>query len=171
MVNQNTSTPSAFADFPADTRLWVYGADRELSERELAAIARALDEFVSNWHSHRVPVRGAYALADRRFILLAGYCTDGVSGCSTDSSVHAVKATGVDLGVNFLDSGLVFYRAEEGVASTTRVDFRDLVAAGEVDDQTRVFDLTLQTVGDLREKGLERPLSDSWHGRAFKPTA
>ena len=50
----------------------------------------------------------------------------------------------------------------------SRPAFRRLARAGEVDGQTRVFDLTADTVGALRRNGLERPAAESWHGRAFR---
>lgn len=51
-----------------------------------------LENFVSSWKSHGTPVKGFATLFFGRFIVfLADERASGVSGCSTDSSVHLIK--------------------------------------------------------------------------------
>ncbi|WP_204351865.1 hypothetical protein, partial [Klebsiella variicola] len=51
-----------------------------------------LIQFVSNWISHGTPVKGyANLLFGQFIILMADETATGVSGCSTDSSVHLMK--------------------------------------------------------------------------------
>ena len=47
--------------------------------------------------------------------------------------------------------------------------FRAMALAGEVGPDTTVFDNTVTRVRQLRAGEWERPLRDSWHGRAFLP--
>ena len=42
-------TPAEFRSFPGSTRIWIFGADRELENRESAALLTAVDGFLLNW--------------------------------------------------------------------------------------------------------------------------
>ena len=62
----------------------------------------------------------------------------------------------------------MFWRERDGtVRSASRPEFRALAAGGEVDADTRVFDNTVPTAGDLRAGRWETRLADAWHGRTF----
>jgi hypothetical protein len=154
---------------PDDARVWVYGLDRPLDADTRSRVEEVLDHFVSGWESHQVPVEGAYGIVEDRFILLAGHCTDGISGCSTDSSVRVIKALHEHLGVNGLDRSLVYYRTDDGaVHALNRVDFQKKVSAGILGEGTTVFDTTIQHVSDLRSDKFETTFEKSWHAMAFK---
>lgn len=159
---------TAFEGMPDDTRVWVYGLDRPLDDATRERVTAVLDEFMKTWTSHDVPVKGAYALVEDRILILAGYCTDGIGGCSTDSSVRVVKALQADYGVNGLDRSLVFYRADDDqVHALSRVDFQKKVEAGILGDGTPVFDTTIQNLNDLRAGRFETVFEKSWHAKAF----
>ena len=59
------------------------------------------------------------------------------------------------------------------VHAVSRADFQELVAAGQVDANTPVFDGTVQFIGDLRRGGFETTFAKSWHARCvqFFPTS
>ncbi len=160
------TTFSALAD---TARLWIYGFDRRLAPREAALVSERLDAFCAQWRSHGRPVRNAWSLVDQRFLVLAGDIPDGdISGCGIDASVRILKKLRDDHGLNALDHGLVHYRDAAGaIHSVKRHVFQTLVERGEVIGDTSVCDLTLETLGDLRAGGLEKPLRHSWHAQAF----
>jgi hypothetical protein len=158
-----------FNNLPDDTRVWVYGFDRPLDEPTLERVCAMLDEFVKTWRSHDAPVEGAFAIVDNRILVLAGHCSDGISGCSTDSSVRMVKALQERFGIDGLDRSLVFYRTEDGtIHALSRVDFQKKVEAGILGPGTPVFDTTVQTLGDVRAGRLEPLFEKSWHAKAFR---
>ena len=61
----------------------------------------------------------------------------------------------------------VLFRRCTNVERVSREDFAELVAAGQVDLETTVFNNTLQVLGDVRAGRWEVPVSESWHGQAF----
>ncbi|HEU0054395.1 MAG TPA: hypothetical protein VFQ39_14505 [Longimicrobium sp.] len=158
-----------FDQVPDDARVWIFGAARPLTDDEQERLARAADDFVARWAAHGAPVVGARELRDGRFLLVAAdERATGVSGCSIDSLFHALGALETELGVALRDSGLVFWRGADGeVRSAPRSDFRALARAGEVDEDTVVFDNTVATAGDLRAGRWETRFRDAWHARAF----
>lgn len=160
---------AAFESMPDDTRVWVYGLDRPLDDATRERVTATLDRFVKTWVSHGVPVTGAYEIIEDRILVLAGYCTDGISGCSTDSSVRVVKALQDQFGVNGLDRSLVFYRSDDDqIHALSRVDFQKKVEAGILGPGTPVFDTTIQKLGHLRAGRFETLFEKSWHAKAFR---
>lgn len=158
-----------FDQLPDDARVWVFAASRPLAEAESAALLRGVDGFIEQWAAHGAPVRGARDWRDERFLLVgADERATGVSGCSIDSLFHALAAAEAATGVTLRDSSLVFFRDAAGeVRSVPRPEFRRMAAAGEVADDTVVFDNTVTTAGDVREGRWETRLRDAWHARAF----
>jgi hypothetical protein len=157
-----------FPDVPDSARLWVFPLARELAPDERALVRRNLDEFLRGWKSHGAAVHGSYEIVENRFVLIAGYTDDGVSGCSTDSMVRVMKSLRDAHGIDGFDRSLVFFRdAKETARAVSRDEFQALVASGSVSRATVVFDPTVQTVGDLRAGRFETTFADSWHSRAF----
>ena len=114
-------------------------------------------------------VTGGYEILYDRFVAVAGYCTDGLSGCSMDSCVANFKALKARFGLDGLNRGLVFYRDSRGnVQSTSRPTFQQKIDSGEITPQTNVFDTTVQTIGQLRSGSFEMTLEKCWHARAFR---
>jgi hypothetical protein len=157
-----------FSHFPDHARLWVFALARELTPDDEALVRERLDAFASDWKSHGVPVHGSYEIAENRFVLVAGYVDDGVSGCSTDSMVRVLKELRRDHGIDGFDRMLVYFRDAGGsVRAVTRDEFQKLAASGVVGETTIVFDATIQTVGDLRAGRFETTFARAWHATAF----
>jgi hypothetical protein len=158
-----------FSAFPDEAKLWVYALSRPLSKDECALVTERLSAFVTQWNSHGAPVHGAFELFEDRFVLIAGYVDDGVSGCSTDTMVRVMKDLRENSNIDGFDRTLVYFRdAGNVVRSVTREEFQTLVSAGQVDTATPVFDATIQFVGDLRRGGFETTFGKSWHAAAFR---
>jgi hypothetical protein len=159
----------SFDQLPDDARVWVFAASRPLSETESESLLRGVDGFIGGWAAHGAPVRGARDWRHERFLLVgADERATGVSGCSIDSLFHALAAAEAQMGVTLRDATPVFFRDAAGdVRSVPRPDFRRMAAAGEVTEDTVVFDNTVTTVGAVREGRWETRLRDAWHARAF----
>lgn len=157
-----------FADFPDTAKLWVYPLARPLAGAEAALVRERLDAFLAEWNSHGAPVRGGYEIFEGRFVLIAGYLADGVSGCSIDSMMRVMKTLREENGIDGFDRSLVFFRdADRVLRGVTREEFKALVGADQVDGDTTVFDATVATVADLRAGRFETTFAKSWHARAF----
>ena len=154
---------------PDDARLWIFTADRTLTAEDQAQLLDDLNRFVAQWASHGRPVPGDVAIHEDRFVLVGGHLEGGVSGCGIDSLTHAVEEAGTERGIRWVDGLSIVFRDSEGTIHVLpRPAFRQLVRDGAVTGATLVFDTTVQTVGDLREHGLERPARLTWHGRVFR---
>lgn len=157
-----------FSELPDDARLWVFAAPRPLATAEAEALLEQVDRFLEGWLAHGRPVVGGRELRYDRFLFVAAdERATGVSGCSIDTLYRMLQELEDELGVRLRDSSPVWYRTEDGsIRTVSRSEFRELARAGEVGEDTVVFDNTVRSVGAGR-KGWEIPLRESWHAKAF----
>ena len=158
----------AFEALPDHGRLWVFPLGRLLTETEEVQTMSVVDDFLNGWAAHGMPLRSAVELREGRFLLI-GVDVDAVapSGCSIDALVIKLRGLGQELGVSFIDHAPVWFRDGGQVRTVSRADFRAMASEGDVDAGVRVFDTSLTRVDQLRSGGLERPATETWHGRAF----
>ncbi|MEX0746463.1 MAG: hypothetical protein WD275_00590 [Rhodothermales bacterium] len=168
MTEYEEST-EVFTGLPDTARVWIYAADRDLNANEQERLTSILADFCAVWSSHGRKVESSSAVLAGRFVILAGLIPGGdVSGCGVDASVHALDRATAELGLSWLPSIWVHFRDASGaVHSCTRSQFRELARSGEVGAETPVFDLNLQTLGELRRGAFESAARNSWHGRVF----
>jgi hypothetical protein len=167
----HTGSPrSSFDGMPDDARLWIFASERALRPEEDEILRREVSAFVGGWTAHGAPVAGAWEWREGRFLLVAAdEAATGVSGCSIDSLTRTLKGLEGALGISLLDaSSRVWYRDDTGeIRAVDRGVFREAVREGAVGEHTRVFDNTAPTVGAVRRGEWERPMRESWHGRAY----
>ena len=158
----------SFDELPQDARLWIFGAERPLSETERGRVLDEVDAFIGQWVAHDVPLTTARDLRYDQFIFVAvDEAAVGASGCSVDALVRRMKGLQAELGLELVNHAPVLYRDGSGIARVSRERFAELVESGSVSRETVVFDNTLTTVGAVRDGRWELPAADSWHGRTF----
>ncbi|MDG2282243.1 MAG: hypothetical protein P8L45_03940 [Longimicrobiales bacterium] len=157
-----------FEELPNHGRLWVFPLNRSLTDAESVTVLGEVDGFLAQWAAHGVPLESGRELRDDRFLLIGvDEDAEAPSGCSIDALVNRLRGIGQELGVSFIDHAPVWYRAPEGVRTTSRPNFKSLAAEGVVTGETHVFDTSVTRLADLRDGALERPASETWHGPAF----
>jgi len=156
-----------FPGFPDQARLWVFGFSHRLSEEHFRLLKSRMEEFLSRWASHEQRVRGAWALLHDQFALLTGEVIGGPTGCSIDSSFEVFKTLKAEAGLDALDRSIIFYQKDGAIHTADRAVFGTMVSSREILGDTLVYDLTLQTVGELRSRGFSVPFENCWHSKAF----
>jgi hypothetical protein len=81
--------------------------------------------------------------------------------------VNRLRAIAAELDIGLVDHAPVWYRDGSDVRSVSRAEFRKLAADGDVDPDVGVFDTTMTSLRQLRQDGLERPATATWHGASF----
>ena len=155
-----------FEHMPDEARVFVFGADRELASDEQSRLNAAVNEYLDQWRAHGVPLVSAQQLRDNRFLAVAvDEAATGASGCSIDAFFRLLGSLEREIGTSMIAGGRVFWRNPNGqVEQGTRQEFAAVAKGGVVDSDTPVFDLTVQTVGDWRQR-FEVPAGASWHAR------
>ena len=153
-----------FEKFPDSARVWVYGSDRDLSAEAESRLLTEVDNYLTQWTAHGVPLSAARNWRDGRFLTIAvDQERAGASGCSIDGLFRALKALEKEIGASVITSGLIFYRDRAGkIRAVTRDEFSHLGANGEIDGDTEVFDLSVTGLAEWRARFSSRA-ANSWH--------
>jgi len=154
-----------FEDLPDASRVWVYGASRDLHGPAAETLLRETDAFLESWKAHGAPLSSARNWSDDRFLTIAvDQRQEGASGCSIDGLFRTLKGLEPQLGVGLVTSGLVYFRDGTGaILAVSRDEFTRRGTAGEVTGDTEVFDLSVTSLGEWRGRFRSRA-ADSWHG-------
>ena len=153
-----------FAALPDSSRVWVYGADRELRLDAEGELLSAVDSFLDQWRAHGTALSAGREWSDGRFLTIAvDQEQTGASGCSIDGLFRTLKSLESSVGAQLVPSGLVYYRGRDGkIRSVSRDEFSAAAARGEIDGDTEVFDVSVTTLREWKGRFRSRA-ADSWH--------
>jgi len=74
---------------PAESRTWLYTADRVLTPEERAALVESIDAFITSWAAHGKTLQASWRLEGGRCLMIAlDESSPEATGCSIDSKVH-----------------------------------------------------------------------------------
>jgi hypothetical protein len=150
------------ADFAGNSRAWIYQSHRRFTPAEARQIEQLLKSFVLDWKSHGIPVKGwANLFYDQFIVLMADETASGVSGCSTDSSVHLIKQIEQLTSTRLFDRLNLAFFIDGEVKLVPMAQLPDVLGNGLVNEESLYFNNTAQTKVELETKWLI-PLKDSW---------
>ncbi|MBE99769.1 ABC transporter ATPase [Flavobacterium coralii] len=156
-----------FETLPEDARIWIYQANRKLSDEEVAEIEQALQTFTDGWAAHGTGLESSFLVRHNRFIILAvNQEVQAASGCSIDASVHFIQELEKKYNIELLDKMNVTFRLGEHIAHKPLIEFRKMAKNKAVSPKTIVFNNLVNTVGEWQEYW-EVPAGESWHSRFF----
>jgi hypothetical protein len=151
---------------PAQARVWVYQAHEPFLTESIPDIQQHLQQFTQQWVSHNRALRAVGQVVENRFVVLAvDESQAGASGCSIDSSVAFLKKLGNAYQRDLFDRMRFSYVEADGTVETVgKEEFAARYAAGQISDDTIVFDPLVKDMGEWRTAFRKR-LADSWHAR------
>jgi len=153
--------------FSENSRVWVYQANRKLTDTEAREIQSRLNNFATGWTAHNSQLKAAAEVRYNRFlILIVDESQAGASGCSIDKSVNFIKQIENAFNINLLDRFNLAYRDGNEVLSAQRHDFEEMLKQGTINSNTIVFNNMVQNLNELQNKW-EVPFKDSWHAQLF----
>jgi len=154
--------------FSENSRVWVYQANKKLSDSEVNQIQSDLDGFAAAWTAHNHQLKAKGEVRYNRFIILTvDESQAGASGCSIDKSVRFVQQLEQQYGITLLDRFNLAYREGSEVHSAPRHAFEELLKQGAINSNTVVFNNMVQNLKELQTKW-EVPFRDSWHMQLFR---
>ena len=158
---------------PDAARVWLFPLDRTLDASRAEALRQRLAGWLPSWASHGRPVQAAAEVLAGRVVAVGAVISEadlnaGVSGCGIDAMERAVADALEAAGVGLAPALAVTFREHGGAWQTVaRPAFRRRVREGAAGAETPVLDVTAETVGALRQHGVERPAGATWAARAF----
>jgi hypothetical protein len=157
-----------FKALPEESRIWIYQSNRPFTPNEVSHIEKTLAAFVEGWTAHEKKLAGSFEIRYNLFIIVGiDEKMAMASGCSIDKSVHIMRQLESDLGLVLLDRTIFSYKSGGVVCSVPRKVFEEKVAAGEIKDETIVFNNMVDRKANLATHW-EIPMKNSWHAQLVR---
>lgn len=154
-----------FNTLPEASRVWVYQANRALTDIEVKQISAKLELFVTNWKRHGDDLKASFQIKYNQFIILAvDEDFNNVSGCSIDASVHIIKQLQQEFEVDLLNKMNVAFKDGDHINTVSMQQFKDFAKANKVNANTLVFNNMVDSKAALAN-AWEVEASKSWHAR------
>jgi hypothetical protein len=154
-----------FNNLPDNSRIWIYQANRKLSELEVSEIKDKTRDFLSQWTAHGSDLEAGFEIKYNRFVVLGlNQSNASASGCSIDASVRFIQSLEQAYQVDLLDKMNVTFYNGEFIAHKSLSDFKKMAKARSVSPNTVVFNNLVNTKAEYEEHW-EVPAKDSWHSR------
>lgn len=154
-----------FASLNDESRVWVFGAEPALDEQRSAELLTVVDAFLGQWVAHGEPLTCGRDWREGRFLIVGvdQSATTYASGCSIDGLYRKLAEFEKQTGASLLSRDRVYYRNPAGeVCTVSREEFAQLSSDGRIGGDTTVFDTSISSLGELRER-FELPAAGSWH--------
>lgn len=160
-----------FDKLPDDARVWVYQANRPLSDGDVMAISQALQPALGQWTAHGQVLLASAQVIESRFVVVGvdeGYNLP--SGCSIDASVRTLRQVGERLAIDFFDRSAAIRTPDGSVQTVELPALKTAVYDGIITPETTVFNTLVKTKTEFLTNW-HLPAADSWLKRYFKNTA
>ncbi|GAB3707380.1 hypothetical protein GCM10027592_41470 [Spirosoma flavus] len=157
-----------FDKLPDNARIWVYQADRPLTDADVRTVEDLLKPALSQWAAHGQPLLASVKISENRFVVIGldeSYSLP--SGCSIDDSVRTLRNVGQQLGVDFFDRSAAVQMADGVVQTISLPAIKNAIASGQLTVDTFVFNTLVKTKSEFLTNWRTRA-ADSWLGRYFK---
>src|SRR5688572_27622278 len=102
-----------FEKLNPSSRIWIYQANKTLTQMDAEILRRHLHAFTEQWTVHGHPLEASFDIRHDQFVIIAA--NDQTSGCSIDASVRVMKEAGEQIQADFFDRGLVAVKEGEQV--------------------------------------------------------
>ena len=157
-----------FEEMPDHARLWIYQAERSLSDQEVEFVAKNTTHFLNQWQAHGQDLKASFDVRFNQFLIITvDEAFSQASGCSIDASVHLIKALENELQLSFITSGKVAFLHDEVVELYPFNELKSQVQQKTIQPETTVFDNTVQNMGDFKQKWMAES-KNTWVGRYFR---
>ncbi len=155
----------SFDDMPGDARIWIYQADRAITEAEHAAMENELVHLCGEWSAHGSPLRTSFRIDYNQFIILAvDERAAGASGCSIDGTVRLLKDLRHRLGLDFFNRQVVAILEGHAIRLYPSSGLKTLFESGALTPESITFDNSLTTKADWVQRW-RVPAKGSWLSR------
>jgi len=156
-----------FDELADDARIWIYQANRSLSDSEEQEIIIAIKNFLKQWTSHGNDLKAGFELKYKRFIVIGLDAQTQASGCSIDASVHFIQELEQRYQISLLDRMNVSFKQGAYVAYKPLKDFKAMAKSKSVSKNTIVFNNLVANKAEYLDHW-EVPAAESWHSNFIK---
>lgn len=156
-------------DEMADTsRVWIYQANRLLSNSDIDKMALACRNFLEQWAAHGQSLKSSFQIVHNKFLVISvDESFNPASGCSIDASVSLIKNLEEELSLNFFDRTQVCFLINGEIVEVPLNQVKAHVESEKIGTSTITFN---NLVGDIQSfhKDWKVEAKNSWLKRYFQ---
>ena len=153
---------TAFEQFPAASKVWIYAASRKLTPTEQERIKTMGSSFTAGWTAHQLQLRASLFVMDDVFlVLLLDETLNPTSGCGIDKSVAFMKQLEQEFSISLFNRMQVEVMLDDEVFITDKKGVAALYQEGKINDDTMVFNKLVHHK-QMLDQSFMIPLHLSW---------
>lgn len=157
----------SFEHLPPQAKVWMYQAERKLSEAEQKEIAQAADAFLSEWESHGLAVQGGVDILQNMTIRVSAFTNeDSMCGRAQDAQVRLIKSLEAQLGVQLTNRMILAYGEEGNEQFVHMSELPARIQHKELSAETPFYNNLVLSKADF-EKEWKTQAGASWIGTYF----
>lgn len=150
------------ADFPENSRVWIYQSNRPFQAKEKIEIKEQLEHFYLQWNVHGADIKGwAGILFDHFIVFIADDSNIAISGCSIDSSVKVLKSIERQYNVQLFDRMTITLLVKDSIQMLPFSQLQYALEKEYITGDTLIFNNLIDKLIHLQTDWL-LPLKDSW---------
>jgi hypothetical protein len=151
-----------YTEMPPESKVWVYAANRPLTELEGAEIKAAGDSFTQSWTAHNQQLKASFTILHNVFmVFMVDENHNEVSGCGIDKSVHFMQDLDKKHQLDVFNRLRLELWQNGSVIITNKQKLSVMLQEGDVNEQTFFFNKTISTKKQFDEQ-FQIQLSESW---------
>ncbi|MBK6639917.1 MAG: hypothetical protein IPI23_21040 [Bacteroidetes bacterium] len=151
-----------FETMPANSKVWIYQANRPFAEQEKSALENSLRNFVTGWTAHQADLKASFSIIDNYFIAIAvDESVNDASGCSVDKKVHFIKQLGNDLNIDFFDRMKVVVISDSGLQPVHVHKLNAEIEKGTIHSKSLFYNTLVSNLNEFKA-GWKVELQNSW---------
>lgn len=157
----------SFEDISSKARIWIYQADRPLTDEEVATVQISGRSFSDKWEAHGKALQASVKVFHNQFLVIAAdesYNT--TTGCSIDSSVGFVRDIANDLQIDLFDRTHIAFLLNNEVYLAPLNSIKSKVEQGTITADTFTFNNMVTDKATFEQQWLT-PAKNTWLARYF----
>ena len=157
-----------FPSLTGNGRIWIYAANRKLSQAEVLDVKSRLAVFCQGWAAHGNQLAADFEVFhDQLLVLAVDEQVEAASGCSIDKSTAIFQQIDEQLKLDLFNRMNLTFLQNDTVRIVRMSDINQAYIAGLINDETTFLDNTISVLSDLRTRW-EVPFKDSWAFRKVR---
>ena len=156
-----------FSNLDFEARVWIYQANRPLTDDEVGIITETLKSALDSWEAHGHALTASVKVFEHRFVVIGvDEKAELPSGCSIDKSTHWMQQIGSQLNVDFFDRSLAYLDDNDAIQTISVPKIKSAVSEEIITPYTIIFDNQVATKAQWMKRW-KISASGSWLSRYF----
>lgn len=156
-----------FEEMADSSRIWIYQADRLLTDGDENRIQSRCVAFFDQWAAHGQSLKSSFKIVHHKFLIISvDESHNQASGCSIDASVALVKELEQEMNINFFDRTRITFLVDDEIIDLPMNEIKSSVSTGKINASTITFNNLVEDIGSFNQNW-KVEAKNSWLKRYF----